>query len=92
MVSNRVIFLVYAQMGWMLVLLALLVLIDELAYDFFIISSFIGLWVLVELATPFEVSPLWERRLRRLMIPQLLVCVYLLTLRILETVGIGVRV
>lgn len=70
--------------AWMLAALILLALLGSVELELFFVVSLIGLLVVTELMTPFNVRPEWHRRLRWVIVLGLGVFGYIVIRRILE--------
>jgi predicted membrane metal-binding protein len=55
--------LVYVFGAWMLAVLAVLVLLNSLIFEYFFVFSFIGFLIIVELGGPLTVRPVWTSRI-----------------------------
>jgi hypothetical protein len=89
MYARRDRFLV-GQLAWMVAVLFVLVLVDLFSYELFFVVSLIGLLVVTELTMPFRVTPLWQRRLRWVILVGLVGFAYVVVRRILEILPPGV--
>ena len=65
------------QLGWMLAVIVLLSLFDAFSLEMFFLISLIGLLIVTELTAPVNVTPEWQRRLRRVILAGLLVFGYI---------------
>lgn len=89
MYARRDRFLV-GQLAWMVATVFLLVLLDSFSYELFFVVSLIGLLVVTELTMPFRVTPVWQRRLRWVILLGLVGFGYIVIRRILEILPPGV--
>ena len=70
--------------AWMLTALVGLTLLDALTLEVFFVTSLIGVLVVTELMTPFNMRPAWHRRLRWVIVVGLGVFGYIVLRRIFE--------
>lgn len=70
--------------AWMLAALIGLALLGSVELELFFVISLIGVLVVTELMTPFNVQPEWHRRLRWVIVVGLGVFGYIVTRRIVE--------
>lgn len=61
-----------------------LVLLDSLTGELFFVVSLIGFLIVVELTAPFNVTPVWRKRLKWIILVGLAVFGYIVIKRILE--------
>lgn len=78
-----------AQAIWMLCLVLALSLLDTLRIETFVILSFVGLLVIVELTAPLTVVPRWRVRVRWVVLLGLLAVAYIMMRGILRTIPPG---
>lgn len=55
--------IVYVFGAWMLAVLTILVLLNNIIFEYFFAFSFIGFLIIVELSGPFTVRPAWTSRI-----------------------------
>lgn len=67
MAGNRDRF-VRGQVAWMVGTAVALALVNALTYRLFLVSSLVGFLALVELTSPFDVTPRWRARLKWLVL------------------------
>jgi hypothetical protein len=70
--------------AWMLATLILLTLLGSVELELFFVVSLIGLLVITELMTPFNVRPKWHQRLQWVIVVGLGIFGYIVMRRILE--------
>lgn len=76
---------VYALTAWLLGIVLLLALFDALTAELLYSFSLVGLFVVIELTAPFNVTPRWRKRLRGLIIASLLGLGFIIIRRTLQT-------
>lgn len=81
---------VHAQVAWMLAAILGLTLLESLTLELFFVVSLIGFLVVTELTAPFNVTPVWRRRLRWVILIGLVGFGYIVVKRILEILPPGV--
>lgn len=75
---------IHAQVTWMLVCLVGLAALGSLSIELFFVLSLIGLLIVTELTAPLNVSPIWRRRLRWVILLGLVGFAAIVVRRILE--------
>lgn len=80
---------VHGQLAWMLASVVVLVTLDALSAEAFLVASLVGFTVMVEVTAPFDVTPAWRKRLKWIVLLGLLVFAYLLGKRILALMPEG---
>jgi len=75
---------VYALTAWLLATVLLLTLFDALVPELLYSFSLVGLFVVIELTAPFNVTPRWRKRLRGLIIAGLLGLGFIILRRTLQ--------
>jgi hypothetical protein len=75
---------VYALTAWLLGTVFLLTLFDALTPELLYSFSLVGLFVVIELTAPFNVTPRWRKRLRGLIIAGLLGLGFIILRRTLQ--------
>jgi hypothetical protein len=89
MYARRDQFLV-AQVGFMLTAVFLLVLLGLFSYELFFVISLLGLLVVTGFVVPLRVTPVWQRRLRWIVLAGVIGFSYLVIRRILILLPQGV--
>lgn len=83
MAPNSLRFVRYV-VAWMLATLIILALLGSVELELYFVISLIGVLVVTELMTPFNVQPEWHRRLRYVIVIGLGVFGYIVIRRIIE--------
>jgi hypothetical protein len=81
---------VWANVGWMLVAVLALVLLDSLSYELYFVISLIGFLITVELTAPINVTPVWRARLKWIILLGMGLFGYIVIQRILAILPSGV--
>ena len=76
---------VYALTAWLFGTVLLLTLFDALTPELLYSVSLVGLFVVIELTAPFNITPRWRKRLRGLIIAGLLGLGFIIVSRTLQT-------
>lgn len=76
--------------SWMTGAILVLSLVGALSLELFFVLSLIGFLIVVELTSPFAVTPAWRRRLKWLIGGGLLIFGYIVVRRILAILPPGV--
>ena len=75
---------VHAQLAWMIACVLGLALLDALSLELFFVLSLIGFLIVTELTAPLNVSPVWRRRLRWVILAGLIGFAVIVVRRILD--------
>lgn len=70
--------------GWIIVVLALLVMLQSLSYDSFFALCLIGFLIIVELSGPFITKPKWRARVNLIIAAGVIVFVFIVLTKVLE--------
>ena len=89
MATPRRIRFVHGQAAWMLAALLALALLESLSLELFFVVSLIGFLIVMQLTTPFNVTPRWRTRLKWIVLLGLAVFGYIVVRRILEILPRG---
>lgn len=81
---------IHSQISWMIGTILVLTLLNSLTTELFFVLSLIGLLIIVELTSPFRITPVWRKRLWVLIIIGLLGFAIIVVRRILDILPPGV--
>lgn len=79
--------LVIAFVGWVLVVLALLVLFQSLSAEYFFVLCLIGFLIIIELSGPFMTKPRWRSRVNIIIAIGVVIFAVIVFNKIMEIIG-----
>jgi hypothetical protein len=82
--------IVYTFGGWVLLVLALLLLFNSLSYEYFFVLCLIGFLIIVELSGPYTVRPKWRLWVNIFILIGTLIFAIIVGQKVLDIVGITI--